>query len=122
MTPCSWRRQVFFLLQSHEAAGGLAGQPAGDCGSHKLVVAHALLHAHAAAAVPLLASQNQLPPRPQIAPTGMLFIPCRNGWSHRPDEFAAPADIQRGVEVLALALARLAGEARGGSGADRAEL
>lgn len=26
----------------------------------------------------------------QIAPTGMIFIPCRNGWSHRPDEFATP--------------------------------
>ena len=47
----------------------------------------------------------------QIAPTGMLFIPCRNGWSHRPDEYASPDDIERGVRVLALALARLAGEA-----------
>lgn len=26
----------------------------------------------------------------QIAPTGMIFIPCRNGWSHRPDEHASP--------------------------------
>ena len=51
------------------------------------------------------------PPVAQIAPTGMIFIPCRNGWSHRPDEFASPADIARGVEVLALALARLAGGA-----------
>lgn len=47
----------------------------------------------------------------QIAPTGMIFIPCRNGWSHRPDEFASAADIGRGVEVLALTLARLAGGA-----------
>jgi ureidoglycolate amidohydrolase len=43
----------------------------------------------------------------RIAPTGMLFIPCRNGYSHRPDEYAAPEDIARGVLVLAEALARL---------------
>lgn len=52
----------------------------------------------------------------QIAPTGMVFIPCRNGWSHRPDEFASPSDIARGIEVLALALAQLAGGSEGGSG------
>jgi ureidoglycolate amidohydrolase len=44
----------------------------------------------------------------RIAPTGMLFIPCRNGVSHRPDEYAAPEDIKRGVQVLASALAQLA--------------
>ncbi len=43
----------------------------------------------------------------RIAPTGMLFIPCRNGHSHRPDEYAAPEDIVRGVLVLAEALAKL---------------
>ena len=44
----------------------------------------------------------------RIAPTGMLFIPCRNGYSHRPDEYASPEDIERGVGVLAETLARLA--------------
>ncbi len=43
----------------------------------------------------------------RIAPTGMLFISCRNGYSHRPDEYAAPEDIARGVLVLAEALAKL---------------
>ena len=43
----------------------------------------------------------------RIAPTGMLFIPCRNGYSHRPDEYASPEDIARGTLVLAEALARL---------------
>lgn len=47
----------------------------------------------------------------QLAPTGMIFIPCRNGWSHRPDEFATPEDIERGVKALALTLAKLAGSA-----------
>ena len=44
----------------------------------------------------------------RIAPQGMLFIPCRNGYSHRPDEYASPEDIARGVEVLASTLSRLA--------------
>ncbi len=43
-----------------------------------------------------------------IAPVAMLFIPCRGGVSHRADEYTAPEAIQRGVRVLAAALARLA--------------
>jgi ureidoglycolate amidohydrolase len=43
----------------------------------------------------------------RIAPTGMLFIPCRNGYSHRPDEFASPEDFARGTLVLAESLAKL---------------
>jgi ureidoglycolate amidohydrolase len=45
----------------------------------------------------------------RIARTGMLFISCRNGYSHRPDEFASPEDIVRGTLVLAETLAFLAG-------------
>jgi N-carbamoyl-L-amino-acid hydrolase len=44
----------------------------------------------------------------RVCPTTMLFIPCRNGWSHRPDEYAEPKHIAIGVEVLAHTLARLA--------------
>jgi ureidoglycolate amidohydrolase len=44
----------------------------------------------------------------RIAPVAMLFVPCRNGYSHRPDEYASGEDIERGVIVLAEALARLA--------------
>ena len=43
----------------------------------------------------------------RIAPAGMLFIPCRNGYSHRPDEYASPEDIARGTLVLAETLAAL---------------
>ncbi len=43
----------------------------------------------------------------RIAPTAMLFIPCRNGWSHRPDEYASIEDIATGSAVLASALAAL---------------
>jgi ureidoglycolate amidohydrolase len=45
----------------------------------------------------------------RIAPVAMLFIPCRNGWSHRPDEYASPEWIAGGVDVLARTVARLAG-------------
>jgi len=43
----------------------------------------------------------------RIAPTAMLFIPCRQGYSHRPDEYASPEDIARGTIVLAETLAAL---------------
>ncbi|HTI42018.1 MAG TPA: M20 family metallo-hydrolase [Vicinamibacterales bacterium] len=45
----------------------------------------------------------------RITPMGMIFIPCRGGISHRPDEYAAPEAIGRGTEVLADTLAALAG-------------
>jgi len=45
----------------------------------------------------------------RIAPIAMLFIPCRNGYSHRPDEYAHPDDIVRGTLVLAETLAALSG-------------
>jgi len=44
----------------------------------------------------------------RIAPIAMLFIPCRGGVSHRPDEYASPEWIAAGVDVLARTLARLA--------------
>jgi ureidoglycolate amidohydrolase len=43
----------------------------------------------------------------RIAPTGMIFIPCRGGVSHRPDEYASPEDIVSGISVLAHTLAEL---------------
>ncbi len=44
----------------------------------------------------------------RIAPVAMLFIPCRNGVSHRPDEYASPEAIGSGVHILARTLATLA--------------
>ncbi len=44
----------------------------------------------------------------RIAPVAMVFIPCRGGVSHRPDEFASPEAIGAGVHVLARTLAQLA--------------
>jgi len=44
----------------------------------------------------------------RIAPVAMLFIPSKNGYSHRPDEYSSPEDIARGALVLAATLAALA--------------
>jgi N-carbamoyl-L-amino-acid hydrolase len=44
----------------------------------------------------------------QISPTGMLFIPCRGGISHRPDEYSSPEAIALGSLILAEALLELA--------------
>jgi N-carbamoyl-L-amino-acid hydrolase len=46
----------------------------------------------------------------RIAPIAMLFIPCRNGVSHRPDEYSTPESIALGTRILALTLAQLANE------------
>ena len=43
----------------------------------------------------------------RVAPTAMIFIPCRGGVSHRPDEYSSPQQISKGVRVLADTLAAL---------------
>jgi len=45
-----------------------------------------------------------------IAPVAMIFIPCRAGVSHKPDEYSTPEAIALGTRILALALAKLANE------------
>jgi beta-ureidopropionase / N-carbamoyl-L-amino-acid hydrolase len=37
----------------------------------------------------------------RIAPMGMLFVPCREGRSHAPEEWAEPVDCANGARVLA---------------------
>lgn len=44
----------------------------------------------------------------QVCPATMIFIPCRNGVSHRPDEYSSAEQIADGVAVLAETLRRLA--------------
>ena len=43
----------------------------------------------------------------RLCPVAMVFIPCRGGVSHRPDEFATVEDVGLGVAVLARVLAEL---------------
>ena len=44
----------------------------------------------------------------QIMPTSVMHIPCRNGVSHTPEEFAKIEDIMAGVDVLTDVMERLA--------------
>jgi N-carbamoyl-L-amino-acid hydrolase len=37
----------------------------------------------------------------RIAPMGMIFVPCREGRSHAPEEWAEPVDCTNGARVLA---------------------
>lgn len=43
-----------------------------------------------------------------LAPTGMIFIPCRHGISHNPEEYASIEDIMKGIDVLTETLYELA--------------
>ena len=43
-----------------------------------------------------------------LCPTAMIFIPCRGGVSHNPDEYAEPAHMHAGAAVLAEAALWLA--------------
>ncbi len=43
----------------------------------------------------------------RVCPVAMIFVPCRGGVSHRPDEYSTPESLARGTEVLARTLAAL---------------
>lgn len=45
-----------------------------------------------------------------LIPTGMVFIPCREGKSHSPEEYCSHEQIAKGATVLARAMLRLADE------------
>ncbi|MFL9826691.1 M20/M25/M40 family metallo-hydrolase [Rhodoplanes sp. SY1] len=43
----------------------------------------------------------------RIAPAAMLFIPCRDGRSHCPEEWSEPGEVAAGTTVLAEAVCRI---------------
>ena len=45
-----------------------------------------------------------------LTPVAMLFVRCREGLSHHPDEFASPADLDVALRVVVDFLARLAAD------------
>ena len=45
----------------------------------------------------------------ELAPTAMIFIPCKNGISHNEAESASPSDVAAGANVLLHAMIELAG-------------
>lgn len=44
----------------------------------------------------------------QHAPAGMIFVPCKGGISHHPEEMATPEDLEAGCNVLLHAILRFA--------------
>lgn len=46
----------------------------------------------------------------RVCDSGMIFVPCRDGRSHCPDEFTRPEDIAVGIAVLANALVQIAAQ------------
>ena len=42
-----------------------------------------------------------------VAPVGMIFVRCRGGVSHHPDEYAAPDDVGSAVSALTSVLRSL---------------
>ncbi|MBI2517173.1 MAG: Zn-dependent hydrolase [Opitutae bacterium] len=47
-----------------------------------------------------------------LTPVAMLFVRCRDGLSHHPDEYASPADLDVALRVMIDFLARLAADGR----------
>lgn len=47
----------------------------------------------------------------QIAPTAMIFTPCKRGLSHHPEEEITQKHMVDGVKTLAYTIAQLAGSA-----------
>jgi beta-ureidopropionase / N-carbamoyl-L-amino-acid hydrolase len=48
-----------------------------------------------------------------ITPTGMLFVPSKNGRSHSPEEYTAPEHLVAGANVLLHAVLKIATDERG---------
>ena len=46
----------------------------------------------------------------RIAPAAMIFIPCKDGLSHCPEEFATPEAIAKGSAVVTCTVLMLAGK------------
>lgn len=44
----------------------------------------------------------------RVCPVAMVFVRCRGGLSHHPDEYASPVDMELGLAVLTDAVCRLA--------------
>ncbi|MFB3818946.1 MAG: M20/M25/M40 family metallo-hydrolase [Candidatus Methylomirabilales bacterium] len=49
-------------------------------------------------------------------PTGMVFVPCRRGVSHSPEEWIEPAQAAQGCQVLLRTLLQVAAPIRTGQG------
>jgi ureidoglycolate amidohydrolase len=79
-----------------------------DCAREIIDALSAACAAHGAKSMPMVSrAYHDSLFLARIAPVAMLFIPCRNGYSHRPDEYSSIEDISRGALILAETLASL---------------
>jgi N-carbamoyl-L-amino-acid hydrolase len=66
---------------------------------------------HAIPAMPILsAAGHDARHLAKVCPSAMIFIPCRDGVSHAEHEFAEPAHLAAGTQVLADVLGALVSE------------
>jgi ureidoglycolate amidohydrolase len=86
----------------------LNADPPADCASFVIDALSAACKKHGEKFMPMISrAYHDSLFLSRVAPVAMLFIPCRNGYSHRPDEYASMEDISRGALVLAETLASL---------------
>jgi hydantoinase/carbamoylase family amidase len=85
--PCEFDARITAAFRRAAAAAGAAGRDIVSGGGHDAAV----IGRH--------------------VPSGMLFVPSRDGVSHNPAEYTAPEQCELGARVLARAVAELAGAA-----------
>jgi len=86
----------------------LNSDPPATCDRHIVQIIEESAQAHALTAMRLISrAYHDSLFMSRLAPTAMLFVPCRGGVSHRPDEYSTPDAIANGAAVLAWTLRRL---------------
>lgn len=86
----------------------LNADPPATCAPNIVQAAHEAANAEGLAAETLVSrAYHDTLFMARICPVGMIFIPSRNGYSHRPDEYSSPLEIAQGVRVLARTLVAL---------------
>lgn len=114
-------RRAGVIARVQEAAASIASRRGVDCDFQTLsidppaVSSASIMKTIEAAAVRYKLSSKQMVSRAyhdalfmaQVSDMGMIFIPCKEGKSHRPDEYASPKHIAQGIQVLAYTLAKL---------------
>lgn len=82
--------------------------PPATCAPEIIQAAHAAAEAAGLAAQTLVSrAYHDTLFMARVCPVGMIFIPSKNGVSHRPDEYSSPEEVAQGVRVLARTLAAL---------------
>ncbi|KAB2065020.1 hypothetical protein ES319_A09G061500v1 [Gossypium barbadense] len=101
----SFRNAV--INKIHKAAKSIAKKRKVTLSEFKIINQDPLAHSNGSLIKAVVDASDELNLTYKISPMGMIFIPCYKGYSHKPEEYASPQDIENGVKVLALTLAKL---------------